>query len=76
MAGEKISNESAAERGSRFIRNINIVGAVALFGLGVAVPAGAAAFEGWAALNAVQAGGFEAARRHFKKKRLKKPKKS
>lgn len=68
MAGEK-ANETVAERGSRFFRNINIVGAVALVGVGIVVPAGAAVLDGWAALNALQAGGFEAARRHFKKKR-------
>lgn len=69
MAGEKSPKESTGERGSRFLRNINIVGGVALFGLGIVAPAGAAVLDGWAALNAVQAGGFEAARRHFKKKR-------
>lgn len=71
MAGEKGPNESFAERGSRFLRNINIVGAVALFGVGLVAPAGAV-FEGWAAVNAIQAGGFEVARKHFKKKRTRK----
>ncbi len=73
-------NEGVAERGSRFFRNLNAVGAVALFGVGIAVPAGAVAFNTLAAINAVQAGGFEAARRHFQKKRQQKaifkPKKS
>ncbi len=65
-------DEGAAERGSRFFRNLNAVGAVALFGIGVAVPAGAIAFNTLAAVNVAQVGGFEAARRHFKKRRLKK----
>lgn len=82
MAQEKLpkNNEGAAERGSRFFRNLNAVGAVALFGVGIAAPAGALAFNTLAAINAAQAGFFEAARRHFKKKRLRKliskPKKS
>ncbi|HET7672891.1 MAG TPA: hypothetical protein VFK11_00030 [Candidatus Saccharimonadales bacterium] len=74
MAGEKTpkNNETTAERASRFLRNLNAVGAVALFGVGLAVPAGAVALNTWAAINTAQAGGFEAARRHFKKKRIKK----
>lgn len=73
MGKEKIpSNEGAAERGSRFFRNLNAVGAVALFGVGIAVPAGAVAFNTLAVINAAQAGVFEAARRHFKKKRIRK----
>jgi hypothetical protein len=72
VAQEKSPNEGVAERGSRFFRNLNAVGAVALVGVGIAVPAGAAAFNTLAAFNALQAGGFEAARRHFKKRRLKK----
>ncbi|HEX5797485.1 MAG TPA: hypothetical protein VFX86_03790 [Candidatus Saccharimonadales bacterium] len=73
MAREKAPrNETAAERGSRFFRNLNAVGAVALFGVGVVVPAGAVAFNTLAAINVAQVGGFEAARRHFKKKRQKK----
>ncbi|HEX5456605.1 MAG TPA: hypothetical protein VFW77_04570 [Candidatus Saccharimonadales bacterium] len=76
MSEKSKNSEGVAERGSRFFRNLNVVGAVALLGVGIAVPAGAAALNTLAALNAAQAGGFEAARRHFKKKRLKKPKKS
>lgn len=76
MAQEKISNESSFERGSRFFRNLNAVGAVALVGVGIAVPAGAAALNTLAAFNALQAGGFEAARRHFKKRRIRKSQKS
>lgn len=64
--------EGAAERASRFFRNINVVGAVALAGVAIALPPALAPAVGvWAGVNAVQAGGFEAARRHFKKKREK-----
>lgn len=74
MAKEKLprNDETAAERASRFLRNLNAVGAVALFGVGIAVPAGAVAFNTLAAIDVAQVGGFEAARRHFKKKRLRK----
>lgn len=64
--------ESAAERASRFFRNINVVGAVALAGVAVVLPpALAPAASVWAGVNAAQAGGFEIARRHFEKKRKK-----
>lgn len=76
MAEKSPNSEGVAERGSRFFRNLNAVGAVALFGVGVAVPAGAAAFNTLAAINVAQVGGFEAARRHFKKRRIKKSQKS
>ena len=74
------TDEGAAERGSRFFRNLNAVGAIALVGVGIAAPAGTVVFNTLAAINAAQAGFFEAARRHFKKKRqrksISKPKKS
>ncbi len=68
----KFENEGAAERGSRFFRNLNAVGAVALVGVGIAAPAGAVAFNALGAINALQAGAFEAARRHFRRRRQKK----
>lgn len=68
----KKSNESGAEKGSRFFRNINAIGAVALGGAAIiAPPAAAGILGGLAGFNALQAGGFEALRRHAKKKRLK-----
>jgi hypothetical protein len=71
--GETPPKEGAAERTSRFFRNINIVGAVALAGAAVVLPPAAAAAAGvWAGVNAAQAGGFEAARRHFAKRRANK----
>ncbi len=68
---KKNSKESAAERGSRFFRNINAVGALALGGAAIAAPALAAPLWAWAGLNAAQTAGFEAARRYAKKRRLK-----
>ena len=67
--------EKTAERTSRFFRNINAIGAIALGGAAVIAPPLAAPLSFLAGINALQAGGFEAARRHFKKKRLKKEEK-
>ncbi|MBI5357468.1 hypothetical protein HZB74_01325 [Candidatus Saccharibacteria bacterium] len=66
------NKESAAEKASRFLRNLNAVGAVALFGVGMAVPAGAVAFNTLAAIDIAQAGAFEIARKHAKKRRIRK----
>jgi len=64
--------EGAAERTSRFFRNLNAVGAVALAGVAIVLPPAIAPAAGvWAGINAAQAGGFEVARRHFEKKRKK-----
>ena len=72
---KNLSDEGAAEKGSRFFRNINILGAVALGGAAIiAPPAVAVPAAAWAGLNAVQAGGFEAARRFAKSRRLKRSK--
>lgn len=70
--GESLPKEGAAEKASRFMRNINVVGAVALAGAAVVLPPVAATAAGvWAGVNAAQAGGFEIARRHFANKRKK-----
>jgi hypothetical protein len=70
MSGESKPSEGMAEKTSRFFRNINIVGAVALAGAAVVLPPVAATAAGvWAGVNAAQAAGFEAARRHFAKKK-------
>lgn len=70
----KRSNENVAERGSRFFRNLNLfVGGVALGGAAAIVaPPLAAPLAAYGGFNVLQAGGFEAARRYSKKKRLKK----
>ena len=66
--------EGKAERASRILRNLNALGAVALGGVAIiAPPVAAGAFGVLAGINAVQAGGFEAARRYARKKRQKKP---
>lgn len=78
--GEKLkksknNKENAAERGSRFFRNLNVfVGGVALGGAAVVAPPLAAPLAAYGGLNLAQGGGFEAARRYSKKKRLKKEK--
>lgn len=72
VESSKYGRENAAERGTRFFRNINAVGAVALGGAAILVPPLAAPLSVWAGINAVQAGGFEAARRYSKKKRIRK----
>ena len=71
----KSEKEKAAEKTSRFFRNINAVGAVALGGAAIIAPPLAVPLSFLAGINALQAGGFEAARRHFRKKRLKKEEK-
>jgi hypothetical protein len=67
---ETRSKEGAAEKGSRYLRNFNAIGAVALAGLAVVLPpAVVPAAAVWAGVNAAQAGGYEVARKHFANKR-------
>ena len=65
------SREGAAEKTSRVLRNFNAVGAAALAGVAIVAPPLAVVAAPLAGLNALQAGGFEVARRHFQKKRTK-----
>lgn len=60
---EQSPGRSWAERGSRFLRNINILGAVALTGAAVVLPQFGAALMSLAGLNVLQAGFFEGTRR-------------
>jgi hypothetical protein len=61
------------ERGSRFGRDFNIaVGGIALVGAAITPPLIATGLGIYAAINFAQAGGFELARRHAKKKQVKK----
>jgi predicted transcriptional regulator len=69
---EALPKEGGSERASRVLRNINIVGAVALGGVGIAFNAGILTALG--AVNAGQAGFFEATRRWAKKRKIKKNK--
>lgn len=65
---------STAERAAAIYRNFNVVGVLALFGVGVLAPPVAPAANVLAGINVLQAGGGEVVRRSAKKKRLKKPK--
>ncbi|MDQ3064803.1 MAG: hypothetical protein M3Q36_00855 [bacterium] len=56
---ESLPKKSTKERLLRFGRNINIVGAVAIGGVALAIPGPNIVLSSWAALNAAQAGGFE-----------------
>ena len=60
---------SAAERAWRFGRNINILGAVAVAGVVLAVPGPNVVLASYAGFNAAQAGGFEWLRQRSAKKR-------
>lgn len=75
MAKEKLSfeKENTAERLSRWGRNFNLLGALAIAGVAAAIPGPNVVLASWAGLNAVQAGGFELLRQHTKKKPKKKP---
>ncbi len=64
--------EGTAERGWRFYKNFNILGALALGGLAVIVPVGGAVLGAGAAINVAQAGFGEFMRDKSKKKRLRK----
>ena len=69
----KPGKEGAAEKTARFFRNINALGAIALGGAALILPAAAAApAMGLAAIDVAQAAGFEGARRIAKKRRAKK----
>lgn len=71
-SSEKPSKESTAERLSRFGRNVNALGALAIGGVAMLVPGPNIILGAWAAVNAAQAGGFELLRRSAEKSRKKK----
>lgn len=71
--GSKPGKEGGAEKTARFFRNINALGAVALGGAALVLPAAVAApAAALAAIDVAQAAGFEGARRVAKKRRAKK----
>ncbi len=75
MARESL-NESVGEKGSRWYRNFNAaVGGIALGASVLLPPAAAGIAMAYGVFNLAQAGGGEVARRHFAKKRAKKPNK-
>lgn len=70
--GPEGTHQSTPERLTRFGRNVNALGALAIAGLAVAIPGPNAVLGTWAGLNAAQAGGFELLRRKAEKTRKKK----
>ncbi|HEX7368092.1 MAG TPA: hypothetical protein VF261_00355 [Candidatus Saccharimonadales bacterium] len=71
MTREEPQHTSASERLSRFGRNINALGALAIGGAALLIPGPNVVLASWATLNAAQAGGFELWRQHAKSKRQK-----
>lgn len=69
---EKVPKEGAAEKTSRFFRNVNALGALALGGVALAIPGPNVILASWAGLNAAQAGGWEILRKRVEKSRKKK----
>ena len=70
--GPKLGKEGSAERISRVMRNLNILGALALSGAAMLFAPAAPALEVLAGIDVAQAGGFEVARRAAKRRRTKK----
>ena len=69
MASTNSSPESGIERISRFGRNVNILGAIALTGLAVILPGPNAVLSTWVEVNILQAGAFEIMRGSAEKSR-------
>ena len=63
------SKISASEKGARFFRNINALGAAAIGGAALLIPGPNVVLASWAGLNAVQAGGWEVLRRMAEKRK-------
>lgn len=72
---KKKNNGNWAEQASRFMRNINALGAVAFAGAAVLLPVAAAPLLTVSAINAGQAGFFEVTRQMAAKNAKKKNKK-
>jgi len=69
--GAEKKEESRTERLMRFGRNINILGTLAIGGVAVVLPGPNVVLTTLAGINAVQAGGFEWARKAAENKRKK-----
>jgi hypothetical protein len=69
---EPTDKENGTERLSRWGRNVNALGALAVAGIASIIPGPNVVLAAWAGINAAQAGGFEVLRRHTMKKRRKK----
>ena len=68
---ERPAEEKGLEKLSRWGRNINILGALAIGGTALIIPGPNVVLSSWAGLNAVQAAGFEWARQYSKKRKKK-----
>jgi hypothetical protein len=66
---ESASKETATEKLTRFGRDINALGALAIGGVALLIPGPNVVLASWAGINAAQAGGFELLRRSAKNKR-------
>jgi hypothetical protein len=69
---ERKAPEGTVERGSRWYRNVNYLGAAAFTGAAVLLPELAIPFLAIAALDVAQAVGADVVRGHAKNRRLKK----
>ena len=69
---ESKSNQGIPEKSTLFLRDINILGAVALGGAALVLPGPNFVLASWAGLNATQAGGWEFLRRSSEQRRLNK----
>ncbi len=65
------SKENAPEKASRFFRNVNALGALAIGGAAFVIPGPNVILASWAGINAAQAGGWEFLRRKAEKHRKK-----
>lgn len=65
---EKRYQPKTPERLTRFLRDVNALGALAIGGVALAIPGNQPVLAAWAGINAVQAGGFEVLRRKATKK--------
>ena len=70
----KGNKTGVSEKAAKFYRDFNILGAAALFGIGLLAPPVAPAMNILAGIDVLQAGGGEIARRAAKKSRQKRKK--
>lgn len=70
-ASNEATSQNVGEKGARFFRNINALGAAAIGGAALLIPGPNVILASWAGINAVQAGGWEIFRRAAEKRRKK-----
>lgn len=68
---ERADQEKGIEKLSRWGRNINILGALAIGGVALVIPGPNVVLSSWVGLNTVQAAGFEWVRKYNKKRNKK-----